>query len=306
MRRYTIAKIAMILFLTATDSRGVPAGGGSAFTDATVGMEFVAVPGGCFQMGDSFGDGESDERPVHEVCVDSFTMGKYSVTVGQFRKFVISTGYRTDAENGGGCFTVDANGHWSKVSSANWKNPGFSQTDSHPVVCISWKDATEFSKWLTQQNGKTYRLPTEAEWEYAARGATNGRNFWGDSADDACNYANVRDRTASKTRLPRLTPHDCDDRCVFTAPVGSYRPNPFGLYDMMGNVWQWTGDWYSESYYSVSPRNNPQGAFSGSRRVPRGGSWRSSAEHVRASLRVHPPSSQTAGVGFRLVSQSSR
>ncbi len=273
-------------------------------TDPTMSIEFVQVPAGCFRMGDIYGDGKDDERPIHEVCLDAFNMAKYSVTVGQFRKFVEATGYVTDSEKGGGCITVDSNGRWSKVSSANWKNPGFSQTDSHPVVCVSWNDAAEFCKWLTRQSGRTYRLPTEAEWEYAARAGTSGRNYWGDSPDDACKYANVNDRSAAGTKLRKRTTHDCDDGYAFTAPVGSYKPNAFGLYDMMGNVWQWTGDWYSAGYYRISPRMNPRGPASGLRRVPRGGSWRSSSEHVRAALRVHPPTGQTAGVGFRLVSPS--
>jgi sulfatase modifying factor 1 len=310
MRNPLLAAFAAILLLNATllaadrteDSCGVSAAvGGSSFTDTTVGMEFVAVPGGCFRMGDSIGDGESDEKPVHEVCVDGFSMGKYPVTVGEFGRFVRATGFRTEAERGGGCFTVGSDWRWSKKSSANWQEPGFPQTGRHPVVCVSWDDAVEFSKWLTRQGGKKYRLPTEAEWEYAARGGTRGRNYWGDRWDDACAYADVNDRTAGRTRLTRVTTHDCEDGYLYTAPVGSFIPNSFGLYDMMGNAWQWTGDWYGKDYYAESPRNNPLGPPSGKQRVPRGGSWRSSVEHLRVSLRVHPPS-PSAGVGFRLLS----
>ncbi len=300
MQTLLLAVYAVTSLLAGTPSSDRNAG----FTDKTAGMQFVFVPGGCFQMGDSFGDGESDEKPLHEVCVDGFNIGKYTVTVEQFRAFVKATGYRTDAENGGGCFTLDSSSHWTQQSSACWKNPGFSQTNTDPAVCVSWNDAAEFATWLSRKSGRIYRLPTEAEWEYAARAGTTRRNFWGDSPVEACKYANVRDRSATDIRLPKRTEHDCSDGYAFTAPVGSFRPNPFGLYDMMGNVWQWTADWYDENYYSRSPRNNPQGPLTGSRRVPRGGSWRSSAEHVRASLRVHPPSSQTAGVGFRLVCPS--
>jgi formylglycine-generating enzyme required for sulfatase activity len=299
MQRLQIAGITFALFLStgialADDKNQV-------LSDPTTGMEFVSVPGGCFRMGDSFGDGEPDEYPVHEVCVDGFSMGKYPVTVGEFRKFVNDTGYRTEAEKGGGCFTVQPDGKWPKTPSANWKNPGFSQADRHPAVCISWNDANEFSKWLTRKGGRTYRLPTEAEWEYAARAGTTGRNYWGNRDDDVCKYANVSDQSA-KGKYPGWKIFDCDDGHTYTAPVGSYKPNAFGLYDMMGNAWQWTGDWYGEDYYEESPRKNPQGPTTGRRRVPRGGSWRSSSTHVRASLRIHPPASQSAGVGFRLVS----
>ncbi len=301
MHGFLFAAITFILLVTGASRDAAASGRESAFTEKSVDMDFVSVPRGCFQMGDSFGDGEKDEKPVHEVCVDGFSMGKYAVTVGQFRTFVNATGYRTEAEKGEGCLAIDKQGQWSRQPSATWKNPGFSQDDSHPVVCVSWDDAISFNKWLTSK-GRTYRLPTEAEWEYAARAGTSSRNFWGNSVDEACKYANVTDRAASKAQFVRLSAHNCDDGFVFTAPVGSYRPNPFGLYDMMGNVWQWTGDWYGESYYSVSPRNNPQGPLSGTRRVSRGGSWRSSSEHVRSSLRVHPPAGPSAGVGFRLAS----
>ena len=278
----------------------IAAGQGSSFIDTLTGMEFIAVPGGCFQMGDTIGDGEDDEDPVHEVCVDSFSMGKYSVTVEAFRKFVDATGYVTDAEKQGGCFTFTADGKFKKLPSSNWKAPGFAQAEKHPVVCVSWNDADQFRKWLAQE-GRSYRLPTEAEWEYAARAGTKGRNYWGDNHDDACRYANVNDLSFARTGIFSLTTHVCDDGYAFTAPVGSFQPNGFGLYDMMGNAWQWTGDWYSASYYEHSPRNNPQGPSSGQKRVPRGGSWRSSVENMRASLRAHPPS-LSAGVGFRLVS----
>jgi len=110
----------------------------------------------------------------------------------------------------------------------------------------------------------------------------------------------VNDRTAGRSKLPRVTIHDCEDGYLYTAPVGSFMPNSFGLHDMMGNAWQWTGDWYGEDYYTASPRNNPQGPPAGRQRVPRGGSWRSSVEHLRVSLRVHPPS-PSSGVGFRLL-----
>jgi formylglycine-generating enzyme required for sulfatase activity len=228
-------------------------------------------------------------------------MGKFTVTTGQFRKFVIATGYRTTAEDGGGCFATGSDGQWSWLFQNNWRNPGFTQSDDHPVVCVSWNDVVEFTKWLTEQSGRIYRLPTEAEWEYAARAGTTGRNYWGNEVDDACRYANVSDLTAQQA-FAKKTVHNCNDGHLYTAPVGSFEPNDFSLYDMMGNVWQWTGDWYGKYYYAKSPKNNPRGPKTGRRRVPRGGSWRSKPDYVRASMRVHPPASQTAGVGFRVIS----
>jgi formylglycine-generating enzyme required for sulfatase activity len=277
--------------------------GGGAGNDPVTGMALVEIPAGCFQMGDTFGDGiAKEEKPVHEVCVDGFSIGKYEVKVGEFRKFVNATNYRTEAEKGDGCFALGSDGKWAKQSSVNWKNPGFSQTDKHPVVCVSWNDAAEFGEWLTKQSGRTFRLPTEAEWEYAARGGTSGRNYWGNGTDDACRYANVADRKF-KQKFSGATIHECDDGYLYTAPAGSYKPNGFGLYDMIGNVWEWTGDWFGESYYGDSPRNNPQGPSSGALRVIRGGSWRSRPADVRtSSRRERTPGHRFSYLGFRLVS----
>lgn len=257
----------------------ISAGGGGG-SDPVTGMEFVAVPGGCFQMGDTFGDGiAKEEKPVHEVCVDGFSMGKYEVTNAQYRRF--KPGY----------------------SSGDYKGNSLNG-DNQPVVNVSWNDAVEYAGWLSRQSGKTYRLPTEAEWEYAARGGTSTRNYWGNGKDDACSYANVHDLT-SKRAFSDFTweHHNCDDGYAVTAPVGSFRPNAFGLYDMMGNAWEWTGDWFDSSYYGNSPRNNPQGPSSGSNRVNRGGSWNNKPAFVRASIRNHnTPVYRYNILGFRLVS----
>ena len=242
--------------------------------------EMVNIPGGCFKMGDISGDDiYKDEKPAHEVCLDGFSMGKYTVTNAQYRRF--------------------KPGH----SSGDYKGNSLNN-DSQPVVNVSWDDAVEFAQWLSRQGGKRYRLPTEAEWEYAARGHTTTRNYWGNGKDDACGYANVHDLT-SKRSFSDFTwePHNCDDGYAVTAPVGSFKPNLFGLYDMMGNVWQWTGDWYGESYYSESPRKNPQGASSGLHRVGRGGSWNDLPASVRASLRDgDTPGNRNSYLGFRLLS----
>ena len=154
----------------------------------TSGIEMVNVPGGCFQMGDNFVDGDGDEKPVHEACANDFAIGKYEVTVGQFRSFVNATGYSTEAEKGDGCY-VRTGRKWGKNASSNWKNPGFSQEDTHPVACVSWNDATAYSRWLSGQSGRSYRLPTEAEWEYAARsGGKREKYSGGDNLDAVAWY----------------------------------------------------------------------------------------------------------------------
>lgn len=269
-----------------------------SFRDQVLSMEFVAVQGGCFQMGDNFGDGEKDEKPVHEVCVDDFSIGKFDVTRGDFAKFVDDTGYRTEAEKGDGCNVFNGM-EWKKDPRANWRNSGLVQDDRHPVVCVSWNDAQAFAEWLTRKDGRLMRLPTEGEWEYAARSGGQQEKFAGFTEESVLpSYANFCDsncqaswRTAGQ-----------DDGYRRTSPVGKYQPNGLGLYDMTGNVWQWTGDWYGENYYGESPRSNPQGPSTGSQRVLRGGSWNFGPVFVRAADRHRlAPGYRDDGLGFRLV-----
>ena len=217
------------------------------------------------------------EKPVHEVCVDGFSMGKYTVTNAQYRCF------KPSHDSG------DYDGH-----SLNG--------DTQPVVKVSWEDAVAYAKWLSAKSGRTYRLPTEAEWEYAARAGTTGRNYWGNGKDDACGYANVYDLSGKQAFNIDWEHHNCNDGYAVTAPVGRFRPNGFGLYDMMGNVWQWCQDWYGGDYYAGSPRNNPQGPSSGSYRVYRGGGWSFGPFYVRAASRSGSTPGLRDGLrGFRLV-----
>ena len=280
---------------------------GSSWTDPATGMEFVWVPRGCFRMGspDSEKDHQADESPVHEVCVDGFWMGKAEVTVGQFRAFVTETGYTTDAERDAfgqkGCWSMkpDKSG-WEYVDGRDWRDPGFNQRDDFPVACVSWNDVAEYVKWAQRKSGKTVLLPTEAQWEYAARGGKTTARFWGDDPNQACAYANVADQTNDVVNFnPK---HECRDGYTFAAPVKSFRPNGFGLYDMIGNVWEWCADWYGEKYYSESPRNNPTGPSTGAGRVIRGGSWGHVPGRARAAYRGrNVPGSRAGDLGFRLV-----
>ncbi|HOG12258.1 MAG TPA: SUMF1/EgtB/PvdO family nonheme iron enzyme [Smithellaceae bacterium] len=254
-------------------------------TDTATGMEFVFVKGGCYQMGDTFGGGDGDEKPVHEVCVDDFYMAKHETTVEQFRRFVHDTGYRTEAEKGDGCF-VWTGSKWDKSHDANWRSPGFKQTQDHPVACVSWNDATAFVRWLSSKSGKNYRLPTEAEWEYAARSGGK-REKWSGTSDGSSlgDYAWYDANSGGQTH-----------------PVGQKRPNGLGLHDMSGNVWEWCQDWYGSDYYSSSGRDNPGGPSSGSDRVVRGGGWSSFAAYSRAALRNRRvPDNRYINLGFRLA-----
>ncbi|MBF0538366.1 MAG: formylglycine-generating enzyme family protein [Nitrospirae bacterium] len=244
--------------------------------ESVTGMEFVAVKGGCFEMGDTSGDGDPNERPAHEVCVNGFSMGKYDVTNEQFRKF------RPNHDSG-------------KFETLTLNE------DKQPVVNVSWEDATEFAKWLSHKSGHTFRLPTEAEWEYAARAGSKASRFWGNNPDDACTYANVSDDSAKK-RFPKWTSFNCNDGFLVAAPVGTFKPNEFGLYDMLGNVWQWVEDVYSPEAYSKLPKNNPTYEGAGEYRVERGGGWSNGPLGVRSAHRVGlTPTFGHRSLGFRLV-----
>jgi formylglycine-generating enzyme required for sulfatase activity len=263
--------------------------------DGSLGPEMVWIPAGSFRMGDIQGSGHSDEKPVHRVSVERFAMGRYEVTVGEFRRFVKATGYKTDAEKGGNCWTLGQN------DGASWRDPRFSQSDQHPVTCVSWNDGVAYAKWLSQQTGKTYRLPTEAEWEYAARAGTETARYWGNDPDKACGYANVHDNTSKKVNGFEWTPHNCTDGYAQTAPVGNFKPNKFGLYDMLGNLWEWTCSEY-ESKYGGKEQRCVKNVNKNNRLSLRGGSWNLVGARMRSANRYDwAPSNRGDGVGLRVA-----
>ena len=229
----------------------------------------VLVPAGEFQMGSN--DGRDDEKPVHTVYVDAFYMDVYEVTNVQYQKF------------------MDATGQWPPTY---WSNPNFNAPEQ-PVVGVNWDAAVAYAEWA----GK--RLPTEAEWEYAARGALIGKKYpWGDEAFDA---GGIYRASSGFGELDQ--DEDAADGYGYSAPVGSFAPNGYGLYDMAGNVWEWCADWYGSDYYSSSPANNPTGQNSGTHRVFRGGSWSYRPDDLRVALRGYAvPHSRHSDYGFRCVS----
>jgi len=246
------------------------------------GMEFVWVPGGCFLMGSpqTEKDREADEGPVHEVCVDGFWMARTEVTNGQFRKF------RAD-HNSRDYSGVSLNG------------------DNQPVVYVTWNDANDFAQWLKGQNGGQYkfRLPTEAEWEYASRAGKESSRYWGDDPNKACAYENVADLTA-KRQWGWEESHDCDDGYAAIAPVGTFQANDFGIYDMLGNVWEWCEDIYGVDAYTRHDRMNPSftDRAAGTGRVVRGGYWHSQPGGARCADRGSGlPEAMNDDLGFRLV-----
>ncbi len=269
--------------------------------DGGSGPEMVVIPAGSFRMGDIQGEGFSNEQPVHSVSVASFAMGRYEVTVGEFRRFVEATGYQTDAEKGDGCYVVNNEGYWETEKDANWRNPYLSQTDNHPVVCVSWNDATAYAAWLTEQTGHQYRLPTEAEWEYSARAGTETSRYWGNNPDDACAYANVHDNTSKEVNGFSWTHHDCTDGYAKTAPVGRFQPNAYGLFDVLGNAWEWTCSEYESSYQGAEQRCVSTDDSS-SLRALRGGAWGNEPRFVRTAYRNRSSHGcRGDGVGLRLA-----
>ncbi|MGA2258349.1 MAG: formylglycine-generating enzyme family protein [Thermoguttaceae bacterium] len=292
----------------------------------SIGMKLTLVPSGEFMMGSKESAEETaaffnkiygedllraeffeNEHPQHRVRITRpFYLGTYHVTRGQFRQFVANTGYKTETEEGEqpgawGWNPDRKKFDWNEKYS--WRNAGFEQTDEHPVVGVSWNDAMAFCKWLSRKEGKTYRLPTEAEWEYACRAGTTTRYYNGDDPETLAKIANVADGTF-KGKFPdrKYYPIKASDGYVFTSPVGSFEPNAFGLYDMHGNVWQWCADWYDEKYYSKSPGDDPIGPDSGDGRVDRGGSWFDRSCNTGSAGRDRfTPGSRSGNVGFRVA-----
>jgi formylglycine-generating enzyme required for sulfatase activity len=242
----------------------------------TIQMHFQLIPPGQFMMG----KGQSGhDGPAHAVRITRpFYIGTYEVTRGQFATFVAANHqFKTQAERSKGGFhleDMEKRLKWDGKHQYTWKKPGFSQDNSHPVVDVTWDDAREFCNWLSRKEGKTYRLPTEAEWEYAARAGTTAGHYGGAGAEDLTQIANYPD-ASTKSKFPKWRPLDTSDGFPYTSPVGQFRPNNFGLYDTLGNVLEWCSDWSSEDYYTTSPLNDPPGPAAGRTRAGRGGSFAS-------------------------------
>ena len=271
-----------------------------------VGMKLTLVPAGSFRMGspDSDIDASRDEKPQHPVRISKpFYLGVHEVTRGQSAGSSRQTGYPTEAERyGRSGFGWDGGGNFVEAAQYSSLDPGFEQTDEHPVVLVTWNDAIEFCRWLSRTEGRNYRLATEAEWEYACRAGTTTRYFNGDDPETLAAVANVADGTASESFPPWRETISARDGFVHTAPVGRFRPNVFGLYDMHGNVWEWCNDGYEETYYRRPPGVDPSGPQQVSARVFRGGGWVDRSVYFRSAARArNDPSHQIAHLGFRVA-----
>jgi len=268
------------------------------------GMHLVFVPAGSFEMGSDCGRG--DERPVHRVTVSRpFYAGKYEVTVAQFRQFIEAKQYQTDAEREGrGRACIE--GRWQQSKDASWKTPHLEQTDNHPVTLVTLRDAQVYAQWLNDGSKARFGVPTEAQWEYLARAGLKTRWSWGGSEDEVARYGNTNDESA-RGKLASRARVCADDGHVMTAPVGRFRPNPIGVYDTVGNVWEWCQDEYGAAYYAESPETDPvnlsETEWSVRRRglrVMRGGSWATSPDLARPTYRGRLGHG-AADVGFRVI-----
>jgi len=302
-------------------STGTPPG--TTLITNSIGMKLARIPAGEFRMGNAESaeslrrefpaceseriDKLDDEVPVHRVCITkAFYLGVHEVTIDQFRQFTEEAPYQAESDRdgtGGWGYSAEIAYFEGRRPGYSWRDPGFRQAGNHPVVNVTWNDAVAFCEWLSRKEGRTYRLPTEAEWEYACRAGSTTRYQNGDDPEALTDVAALYDRT-TKDVFPQWA--SCavkgSDGHAFTAPVGSFLPNAFGLCDMHGNVWEWCSDWYGEDYYATSPSNDPQGPETGVVRVRRGGSWHTWPLYMRSSFRnYNTPDTRYVLVGFRVA-----
>lgn len=301
-------------------AQSAPLTGVGGDPNALASHHLIRIPPGTFRMGSEarYAYAADGEAPVREVSVSEFMIDAYAVTNAQFAAFVTATGHRTDAENYGWSYVFDAHIHpdarshvldgyvagapwWRGVSGADWRRPGGpgSSVDGlldHPVVHVSFADASTYARWCGG------RLPSEAEWERAARGGLDQATYpWGDELQpDGEHRANIW-----QGEFPRLNTQD--DGYAATAPVDAYRPNGFGLHNCAGNVWEWTSDWFSDRWVTSvgAPVQDPQGHAHGPGRVTKGGSFLCHASYChryRVAARTHTtPDSSLSHTGFRLA-----
>jgi formylglycine-generating enzyme required for sulfatase activity len=304
----------------------------SVHRDLPIAPELVLLPEGSFTMGVSFAEEQREKvpepfrgrsEPQHTVTIPHrFYMGRYPVTRGEYAAFIAENG---DRRAGADCWTLakDKYGEWAwgRKAGLSWRDPGFEQKpdqDRYPVVCVTHEDAEAYVTFLSKKTGLAYYLPSESEWEYAARAVTSvsapslarywGARYWGDGLEPACEYANIAD--AALARLMGITKPDPEqffpgeDGFALTSPVGLFRPNDFGLYDMLGNVDEWTKDWWHPHYGDFSPTDGSPLTANGdsAHRVIRGGSWNHPLWSVRAGFRASSgTAARSALTGFRVA-----
>ncbi len=311
--RIVAAALILLAAPAAVSAATVSLQSGAVFRDCPDCPALVVVPAGEFVMGSTpeettaaavREDIAPREWPARRIQIDKpFAMGRYEITRDQYASFVEATG-RAD---GDACITWNgATGRWENVVGASWRRPGFAQTGDHPVGCLDLADAQAYVTWLSERTGERYRIPTEAEWEYVARAGTTTMQTWGEGFSDVCRYANASD-------LSRAEAHggladeptrffSCRDGFVYTAPVGSFPPNPFGLYDVIGNIWEWVQDCYFATYEGAPSDSSAWLVDGCERRVVRGGGWYSRVWFVRPAGRSREePEYRSMTLGLRVL-----
>jgi formylglycine-generating enzyme required for sulfatase activity len=281
---------------------------GSTLSDCETCPQMIVVPAGRFDMGSADGESGRPETPVHEVRIRrAFALGRTEVTFAQFRRFVEATGYSVAP----GCRVQEREPgprgriEWKDDPTASWRDPRTlaAPADAHPVVCVGRVDALAYADWLSRITGRRYRLPSEAEWEYAARAGASGIYPWGSNSDLGCPHANLYDRSSRAKLDFGWGFADCDDGFPEAAPVGSLRPNAFGLHDMIGNVWEWTQDCYVETY-ERTPRDGSAMLPQGECKLwsVRGGGWSTRPSRQRLTFRGRDPNdAKYSYFGFRVA-----
>ena len=268
------------------------------FRDCPECPEMVVVPPGSFRMGGPYGETgrQENEGPQHRVEIrHPFAVSMFEVTRLQFLRFAIATN-RTWADT---CITFERGGIEERMD-RHWQSPGFHQTDRHPIVCVSWDDALAYVGWLSLRTGKPYRLLSESEWEYMARAGTSTARYWGDGESDQCHHSNGLD--ASTDLVGRSGRVGCRDGYPATSPAGAFTRNPFGVYDVLGNVWEWTQDCALASYDEVAGDGRARQTAGCDTRVVRGGSWINGPTLLRSARRDWLPADHRFNVvGFRIA-----
>jgi formylglycine-generating enzyme required for sulfatase activity len=251
--------------------------------------EMIKVKGSTFRMGSKDTEARTDEEHIHEVKVGDFYIGKFEVTVAQFESFIEITGYQTEAERLGKSYIYT--GSWKNMKGITWRHDARgnlrpkSEYD-HPVIHVSWNDAKAYCEWLSNQTKKPFRLITEAEWEFAARGGLQSKNH----------------KYSGSNNIDEIAWYITSSKDKGTYPAGTKKPNELGIYDLSGNVYEWCGDWYDSEYYFGSPSDNPKGVANGISRVVRGGSWHDTAEKHRVASRFNgSPTYCGYNIGFRVA-----
>jgi formylglycine-generating enzyme required for sulfatase activity len=280
-------------------------------TSPVITPPMVTIKGGTFSMGSSANPKDANQpisEPVHTVQIKTFRLSKYETTVEQFRQFVEATGYQAK----GDCWKLAANEWGYDVGQVSWDSPANAPSGYHPVMCVSWDDASAYLQWLSQRTGKRYRLPSEAEWEYAARAGSTARYPFGDRPADLCKHANVFDRSG-KAAITRITgktrdPVECDDHAGLTTVVGMYKANAFGLHDMLGNVGELVED-CQHLTYEGAPRDGTawtsdcKAFHGGAMVIHRGGGYNAGPIGASMTLRGHAgkENRSSLGEGFRIA-----